>query len=186
MKINADGLLGNANKISAKRTSSSENEKTTTESRADRADIATKVDVRLDAIQGEMRDLQTTISKNQAIRDGLSQMMESLANGGDTSTVVNKTIFDNKKVLADYLAENDSSATESQISEHNKIIDSRINDDTTRLKKLMIETENIFASNLGKSDKSVSGDIEKIMSGFKSQLADISAVNPEKVMRLVK
>lgn len=189
MKITAEGLLGSANRINSQRGATADKEKNSIGAKSDRADIVSRVDSRLSTLQSDMKDAQTDLSKNQSIKEGMSRIIEEFNKGGNLKSVLNDVKFNDKKVLLDYLGENGDELTMNVLEDKNKDIDSLIMRDTNKLAKLQVESENIFASNLAKGSKneSVFEKIsEMIQSSGSKQSAEISNLNPDAVMRLIR
>lgn len=185
MKITADNLVGSARKISVQRNSASESEKSESSVKPDRAEIASRVDSRIESISGEMRDVQTRLSLNQSIRQGMNEIEERIRSGKEYESVIGSVTFDGKKILSDFLESDKKSFNEAMLSSKNEEIDSLIKTDVNMLSKLQVETENIFASNLA-SSKNVE-TLNSILSENVNTGKNVySQLNPEAVMRLVK
>jgi len=186
MKITADNLLGSARRINSQRETLKGSEKGGTE-RSDRADIAAKVDSRLDAVSNELKEIQTDLSSKQAVKEGLGKIIEDFQKGGNVSNLLNEVRFNDKKVLLDFLGGNGDSLSMQLLSQKNDEIDKLIYSDVTKLTKLQVESANIFASNLVKEDKA--DIIMKNLNDFmvsSSSTEGFSRLNPETVMRLVR
>jgi hypothetical protein len=189
MKITADNLLGSAQKINSKRNSAIENSKMGSESRTDRADIAAKVDSRMDSIQNEMKNLQTDLSKNQIMKEGVNRTVDEMGRGGNVAAIINEVRYNDKKVLLDYLNEGGDQLTMQVLSAKKSELDARIARDTKNLTKLQVETENIFASNFAKGEKagSLLERLNEIINAENTKsLSPYSGINPESVMRLIR
>ena len=186
MKITADNMLGSARRINSQREASKGSEKGGTE-RSDRADIAAKVDSRIDAVSNELKEVQTDLSSKQAVKDGLGKVIEDFQKGGNVSNLLNEVKFNDKKVLLDFLGGDADSLSMQLLSQKNDEIDKLISSDTRKLTKLQVESANIFASNLvkdAKADKMMKNLNDFMISaGFPE---DLSRLNPETVMRLVR
>jgi hypothetical protein len=186
MKISADNLLGSARRISSQRDTLKGSEKGSSE-RSDRADIAAKVDSRLDAVSNELKEVQTDLSSKQAVKEGLGKIIEDFQKGGNVSNLLNEVRFNDKKVLLDFLGGNEDSLSMQLLSKKSDELDKLIMLDTNKLTKLQVESANIFASNLVKEDKAdqIMKNLNDFM-GTSGYPENFSRLNPETVMRLVR
>jgi hypothetical protein len=186
MKITADNLLGSARRISTQRETSKDLGKGGSE-RSDRAEIAAKIDSRLDAVSVELKEVQTDLSSKQAVKDGLGKLIEEFQKKGNLSNLLNEVRFNDKKVLLDFLGNNADSLTMQLLSQKNEEIDKLISSDTKKLTRLQVESANIFASNLGNVEKT-----DQIMKNLNDSMISsgtpegYSRLNPESVMRLIR
>lgn len=188
MKITADNLLGNAKKISSQRDSAGSAKEKTSTVRSDRADIAYKVNARLESVSGEMRSLQNSLSEHQLVKDGIDQVMDETrkGNGANVKQILEAAKYEGRKVLLDYLGGSGDALTMQLLTAKNHEVESRISNDTQKLMKLQVESENILASSL--SDKGKTGeinDINKLISESRNGQS-LSHLNPEVVLRLIK
>ena len=72
MKVSIDNILGTARKINNQRQLEEENlGKRKKEVKSDSVSISTKVNSRLDGIEREFREIQSSLTRNQIVRDGL-------------------------------------------------------------------------------------------------------------------
>ncbi|MGL4368882.1 MAG: hypothetical protein ACRCUT_04315 [Spirochaetota bacterium] len=182
MKVTIDSLVGSAGRIQSQRNTQ---EKTKENSvKADRAQISSRIDARIDTLYGDLREAQTDLSRNQLIKDGLGRVAEDLAQGKNPAATVNAVAFEGKKVLLDYLGgEDDYSAA--FLEEKNTSIDELIRGNITALTRLQVEAENLSASNLVR-EKDLSRIVQDADTAKLSQVYANSSLNADAVMRLIR
>ena len=186
MKITADNLLGNAKRISSQRDSAGSTKEKNGTVRTDRADIAHKVNARLDAVSGEMRSIQSSLSEHQLVKDGIDQIIEESKKGNNVKQILNSVTYEGKKVLLDYLGGNGDDLTMQLLTAKNREVESKISNDTQKLMKLQVESENIFASSLSDGEKGAAVNDINRMIGENRNGPSLSHLNPEVVLRLIK
>jgi len=188
MKVSIDGILGTAKKINSQRELEENNSnRKKSEIKTDSISIGSRINTRLDAMEAEFKDVQSSLTRNQIIRDGIEQLRADYRKGGQESrTIINNVTFDGKKVLTDFDAE---AITSELIEARLENTARRINDDVTRLKRLQVELDNIMASNLVGQDRlqNIMTDIDSIFSrSGMMNIESISSLRPDTVMRLIK
>lgn len=188
MKISIDGILGSAKRINSQRSPDQESkDKKKKEVSADSIEIRNKVLSRLETIQKEFKEIQSSLTMNQIINDGMKKLRDDLAKGSEhKDTIMDEVRFDNKKVLHAFIGDN---VTGEILSTKQERLDKLIKDDISRLRRLQIEVENILASNLTDSDR-VEDIMKNIESYFSregiSSLDSISRLRADSVMRLIR
>jgi hypothetical protein len=188
MKISIDGILGSAKRINSQRSPDEESrDRKKKEVSADSIEIRNRVLSRLDTIQKEFKEIQSSLTVNQIINEGMKRLRDDLAKGSEhKDTIMDEVRFDNKKVLHAFIGEN---VTGEILNTKQERIDTLIDDDITRLRILQVEVENILASNLTDSDR-VEDIMKKIESYFSREgiasLENISRLRADSVMRLIK
>lgn len=188
MKISIDGILGSAKRINSQRSPDQESkDKKKKEVSADSIEIRNKVLSRLETIQKEFKEIQSSLTMNQIINDGMKKLRDDLAKGSEhKDTIMDEVRFDNKKVLHAFIGDN---VTGEILSTKQERLDKLIKDDISRLRRLQIEVENILASNLTDSDR-VEDIMKNIESYFSregiSSLDTISRLRADSVMRLIR
>ena len=189
MKVSIDAILGSARKISNQRQVEEEapDGRRGDGLRTDRIEIENRVASRIDNIQKELREIQTTLTRNQIIRDGLEQLRADYGKGGQNQQQIMDTVtFEGNRVLRSFVGEG---VTEEVLNVRNTKISEMISSDVDKLKRLQIELDNIMASNLAVTDKT-----ENIVSGIDRAFAEVgpagiesvSRIRPDAVMRLIK
>lgn len=188
MKISIDGILGSAKRINSQRSPDQESkDKKKKEVSADSIEIRNKVLSRLETIQKEFKEIQSSLTMNQIINDGMKKLRDDLAKGSEhKDAIMDEVRFDNKKVLHAFIGD---SVTEEILITKQERLDKLIKDDISRLRRLQIEVENILASNLTDSDR-----VEDIMKNIESyfsresiaSLDTISRLRADSVMRLIR
>jgi hypothetical protein len=188
MKISIDGILGSAKRINSQRSPDQESkEKKKKEVGADSIEIRNKVLSRLETIQKEFKEIQSSLTMNQIINDGMKKLRDDLAKGSEhKDAIMDEVRFDNKKVLHAFIGE---SVTEEILGTKQERLDNLIKDDISGLRRLQIEVENILASNLTDADR-----VEDIMKNIESyfsregiaSLDTISQLRADSVMRLIR
>ncbi|MFW6366311.1 MAG: hypothetical protein ACOC2H_07560 [Spirochaetota bacterium] len=181
MNISADGILGTAQKINQKRISAKNNQQSdAARGREDSVQIGSRLSGRLPAIQQDLREVQDSLSRNQVIRDGLSQLREDFQSGGNNVRMILADVqYNSRPVLQEFLG-NETITGEfltSRMNENTRMI----NDDVNRLSRLQVETENIFASSLVPNTADLSQDI-----AGSGRPESISNLNADVVMRLTR
>ena len=183
MKISIDGLLGSAQRMNNRRQVEGENQKNK-EVRLDSVNIGSKINSRLDSIETELRDIQTTLTKNQIIRDGMDQLFTDQKHGGtNQKEILSEIKFNGSPILKEFIGGNlQVEGFGNRLREINEAITS----DTGKLKRLQVELENITASNLTGQDKT-----DSLMSNINGALAtvnpaNVSHLNPDSVFKLIK
>ena len=187
MRLSIDGILSTARRLNKHIQIEEEHKgEKKKEIRPDSVEIRNKINSRLDFIQNELKVIQSSVTKNQIIKDGLSQLIEDMGNGRIwQDRILDETRFENRKVLQEFVSDNIS---ENVLYQRLKKIDNLIEDDVSKLRRLQIEVENILASNL------VSSRIEDIISDVESSLlrtdltsiTNISNLRADMVMSLIK
>ena len=182
MKITADGLLGSAQNINNKKKSDEkELKQDSVNLKNDSINIKNVINSRIEAIEKEVKDIQTSLTKNQIISRGLDRLI-SAPNPNMLDAIMNETLFNNSRILKDFVGtSNDFKMKKSEI-------DSLISNNLSSLTKIQVEMDNIAASDVIGNKK-----IENLMAGindtFKktpSGIENISNLDAEKVMRLIK
>ena len=185
MKITADGILGSAQNINNKKKSDDsaliQDDKNF---KNDSIDIKNVINSRIEAIEKEVRDIQTSLTKNQIISRGLDRLIAA-SNPTTLDAIMNETLFNNNKVLRDFVG---ARLTPDEFSLRKNEIDSLLSNNLSDLTKIRIEMDNIAASDVSGNKK-----IENLMAGLNDTLKNttmgienISNLDAEKVMRLVK
>lgn len=188
MKITIDGILNSAKRINTERNLDQESkDKKNREVSTDSIEIRNKLLSRLETIQKELKEIQSSLTRNQIINEGIKSLKEDLGRGSEnTGKILNEVRFDNKKVLHEFVGEN---ITGEILSTKEERVQSVIQDDISRLMKLQVEVENILASNLTDSRRvtDIMNDIESAFSkGDIGNLENIYRLRADSVMRLIK
>jgi hypothetical protein len=188
MKISIDGILGTAKKINNQRELEESNfEKKKSGVKADSVSIGTRINSRLDAIETEFKEIQSSLTKNQMIRDGIEQLNNDLAaDGRQQQNILKSVTFEGKEVLRSFVGNEIAEPVLKTKRDYNAGL---INSDVNRLKKLQVELDNITASNLAGSDrlKNMMSNIDSIFSRSNmANLENISSIKADAVMRLIK
>lgn len=188
MKISVDGILGSARNINKQRQAAEENNGSRKkEVRSDSVSITSKVNTRLDSIDTEIRDIQSSLTRNQMLKDGIEELQRDLSQGGTgRERILSDVRFEGKPVLKDFLGE---LYGPDPLEAKQKEIVTALGNDVNRLKKLQVELDNITASNLAGNDR-VEGTMKRIESLFSTMEAKniegISSLNADSVKRLIQ
>lgn len=182
MKVSIDGILVSAGKMQNQKQVEEKNDNARRkELSADSVTISNRLNTRLDAIDGEIRDIQTSLTRSQTIREGLTQLQGDLATGGKNQQAILKdVVYDGQPVLRSYVGENPTAAyLQTRIDDNGRAI----GEDVNRLKRLQVEVDNIMASELAGPQKveSVIKSIDRL-----SNLDQVSSLRADSVMRLIK
>jgi hypothetical protein len=154
--------------------------------KSDSIEIRSRLASRLGTIQNELKSLQSSLTKNQIIKEGITQLKEDYENGKQKMTnILSEIKFENKNVLNDFLGKNINYET---ILNRSDAVAKLIEKDLAGLKSLQVEIENIVASNLVNSDiADVVSGIEKSLSNLHfSAMHNISDLKPDMVMGLIR
>ena len=186
MKVTSDGILGIAIELKNKRNIQDESSKGSKEKiKSDSIEIRSRLAQRLTTIQGELNNLQSTLTKNQIIKAGINQLTDDFDNGkNNAKNILNQVQFENKYVLSDFL---DNDVTYEKITSGNERVGKLIEKDIKQLKGFQIELENIAASNL--ADNSIADTISKIEHSLLnidfSSVSKISQIKSDSVIDLL-
>ncbi len=188
MKISVDGLLGSARKINSQRQSDEKAPgKKSAEIKSDSVSIGSRVNTRIDRIENELRDIQSSLTMNQIRRDSLLQLQDDIASDGKNSqTIIDEARFNGQPLLQDLsIKDLDPAKIETKSAGVNELL----SEDVNRLKRLQIEVDNIMASNLAGNDR-VESLIEKMEENFPqlegNDLTGITNLNADTVMKLIR
>ncbi len=185
MKITAEGLLGSAQKINnKKKTEETELKQDTKSQKYDSVNISRILNSRIESLGKEVKDIQTSLTKNQIMREGIDQL-SSAPSSVDAEIILNETRFNGNKILKEYVG---TTFTPQELESKKSEINTLINKDINTLTKIQVEMDNIVASDLAGSKK-----IETIMAGVNETLKktpagfdNISKLDAEKVMNLIR
>ena len=189
MKVSIDGILGSARRINNQLQVGDESkDRGRTETpRTDSVEIENRISSRLDAIQKELREIQTSLTRNQIIRDGIGRLGDDAARGGlNAKSILDETRFEGKRALREFLGENISPEG---IRTMMGRVDTLIGEDMGKLTRLQIEVENIHASTLastGRAEDALRGIEAAFAKNPGSSIDSLSRVNADTVMRLIK
>ncbi len=188
MKISVDGILGSAKKINDRRQLEEEDpNKKKQEVRSDSITITRKVNSRLDKIEVELREIQSSLSKSQVINDGIKRLQGDIQKGGtNIKDIINSVNYEGRNILTAYVGEE---INEKILEVKSARLNSEISRDTGKLKRLQVEVDNIMASNLAGQEK-VETIMENINSIFDNwgpgTIERLSNLKVDSVMRLIK
>jgi len=188
MKVNIDNILGSAKRVRGQmhqdeRPRGGERR----EVRSDSVSIESRVNSRISSIQQELRDVQSSLTRNQTIQDGIGRLREDFARGGEhAARILDETMFEGTPVLRNFLGDR---AGAEALAAGGERVASLIGDDVAKLRRLQVEAENLSASNLPGT-----GNVGRLMSGIEASLdrADpaslerLTSLNPDTVRRLIK
>jgi len=185
MKITADGILGSAQNINNKKKSDEKGLKNdSVDLKSDSIDIKKVINSRIEAIEKEVKDIQTSLTKNQMISRGLDRLLAA-SDPNTLNAIMNETLFNNSKILKDFVG---PKLTPDEFKSKKNEIDALLSNNLISLTKIQVEMDNIAASNVIGNKK-----IENLMSGINGTLKttgigieNISNLDADKVMRLIK
>ena len=84
MKISIDGILGSAKRINSQRSPDEESrDRKKKEVSADSIEIRNRVLSRLETIQKEFKEIQSSLTVNQIINEGIKRLRDDLAKGSE-------------------------------------------------------------------------------------------------------
>lgn len=189
MKISIEGLIGSANKIKGQTHTEEESRggKRNGAIKADSVEIENRVNTRLDNIQKELKEIQSSLTRNQIIKDGLNRLIEDQGRGGkNTAAILDESRFEGKKILHEFVGDGASKAV---LETRQERVDALISTDINKLTKLNIELENIMASSIRtaeKLDDMVKNIETSLNKTVDKHLHNISRLNADTVMRLIR
>ncbi|MBN1533490.1 MAG: hypothetical protein JXA20_12550 [Spirochaetes bacterium] len=186
MKITIDGILGSADRLRSQRQQEEQGTGANrTQARTDSVTISSRISSRIDTIESEFREIQSSLTKNQIIRDGIAQLQRDTA-GGEREQIMERVRFEGEPVLRQFLGENPDAGRLTQRSAENADL---INRDADRLRRLQVELDNIVASNLVGEEK-LGSLVQNVESSLTKAGIDrveaISNLQPDTVMRLIR
>jgi len=187
MKVSIDNILGSAKRIKGQMQADDQSRNgRNREVRSDSLTIENKVNSRINTIQTEIRDIQFSLTRNQIVRDGITQLQDDMSRGGtNREAILNDVQFEGRQVLREFVGDNVNSEVLTTAKNRAQEL---INGDVSSLRKLQVETENILASRLGGSDSAerLVGNIETAMAKFEGAPESLTNLNPDTVRRLIR
>lgn len=185
MKITADGILGSAQKINNKKNfEEADLKKNLKSEKTDSINLSRVINSRIETLGKEVKDIQTSLTKNQIIREGIDQLLTASSSSA-ADTILNETTFNNSKILKDFIG---TTFTPQVIESKKSEVTTLISGDINALTKIQVEMDNIVASDLAGNKKvenlmaGVSETLKKTPAGFEN----ISNLDAEKVMKLIR
>jgi len=184
MKITADGILGSAQKINNKRQAEEGNKGAKKDIKTDSIILGKAINSRIETLEKEIKDIQTSLTKNQIIREGIDDILKN-----NTPENINLTMeaskFEGRQILRDYVG---TDTAPSVLQTKKKDVESLINNDINSLTKVQVEIDNIVASNLAgdKKAENLMSNVNDIFKNVPANLDTISNLDADKVMKLVR
>jgi hypothetical protein len=184
MKITADGILGAAQKINNKKQTAEGNKGANKDIKTDSLTLGKAINSRIETLEREIRDIQTSLTKNQIIREGIDNIIKN-----DTPENIRQTFevskFEGRQILREYLG---TDTTPSALQIKKKDIETLIGSDINSLTKVQVEVDNIVASNLAgnKKAENLMANVNDIFRNVPANLDTISNLDADKVMKLVR
>ncbi|MCU0849289.1 MAG: hypothetical protein MUD12_15510 [Spirochaetes bacterium] len=187
MKVSIDGILGSARRLSGqKQVDDDVTDKKKEEIKGDSLTLGGRINSRLDSIDREFREIQSSLTKNQIIKSGIEQLLDSSASSNDRQKILDNARFEGKPVLQEFVgSESSGDGLKKLLGKSAGLVDT----DIERLKKLNVELDNIAASNLAGPDRTagIASGIESLISSIgQPGIESISKLRPDTVMRLIK
>lgn len=185
MKVTADGILGSAQNINnRKKTEETGLKQDTKNIRTDSLDLGKVINSRIEALGKEVKDIQTSLTKNQIIRDGLDQMMTA-SSEGEKEKILNDTTYHGSKILKEFIAEG---ILPRDIEQKNNEIKTLISGDVNSLTRIQVEMDNINASELAGNKKveNLMAAVGDILKKSPAGIENISNLDADKVMKLIR
>lgn len=186
MNVSIDGILNTAKKMRDQKHVEVEfSRKKNERINLDSVEIKNRVNSRLNDIHNELKTIQTSLTKNQIIKEGIRQLKDAASNNDELNDILNEIKFENTNVLHEFIGVGLNLET---LNEDSDKIDKLINDDISRIKLLQIEFENILAADL------VGFGIEKIIEDIETSLSKtdpdsinyISNIKSDRVKNLIR
>ncbi len=187
MKIGINGILSTAINMKNQSNLHEESFKSDkTKAKSDSVEIRSRLASRLSVIQDELKSLQSSLTRNQIIKEGINQLKEDIENeNGKRDLILSQNKFENEYVLNDFLGDG---INYDKVVESGDRVEKLIEKDIGDLKALQIEIENITASNLVNTEiMDKVAEIEHSISNIDfASVANISDLKPETVIGLVR
>ncbi len=182
MNVTLNSLIGAANNITRKSNTKVDQGASEGSASKDRIEIESRVNSKFDSIQVDLRDTQNNLTKNQIINDGLAQIKSDNEKGTlNLNKIYQDFTFNNDKVLMDFLqgkSEIDSEYLNAKMFQNSEDLKGNVES----LRKLQIQSENIYASRLIDDTK-----VDNIVKNFGTQSnQDVHNLNSDVVMRLTR
>jgi len=186
MKVSIDGILNSARRMKGQNYIEEESlHKKKEKIKKDSIEISQKINLRLKSIQKELSNIQSSLTKNQIVKEGIDLLIADSDKGGmKQGLILSELKYESEKVLHNFVGDNPA---KDDLMTKRSIVNNHIDKDASSLKKLQIEVENILASNLAApGSQDVIKDIEAVLSKTGTfKLKDISDLKPETVMNLI-
>ncbi len=184
MKITAEGILGSAQKINNQRKLNENSDKSKADIKTDSLSLGKALNSRIESIEREIKEIQTSLTKNQIIREGIDNLSKNTSPEA-MAEILQKTTYNGQKILQDFLGKD---ITPSLLMSKREEIQKLINEDVNSLTRIQVETDNIAASNLasGKKFESLVKNVNDIFKDASLNSGAISNLDADKVMRLIK
>ncbi len=185
MKVTADGILGSAQKINNKKKTEDTQLKQDTKSvKTDSVNLSRVINSRIEALGKEVKEIQTSLTKNQIINEGMDQLLNA-STPADTEKILNETTFNESKILKEFVKE---ALAPQEIASKKNEVKALISNDVNALTKIQVEMDNFIASDLTGNKK-----VENLMAGVSETLKktpagleNISNLDAEKVKNLIR
>lgn len=187
MKVSIDSILGSARRLNTQKNPGEDaSDRKKTAIVGDSVSISSKIATRLDSIQRELKDVQSSLTRNQIIDNGIQQLRDDLSRGSQNAARIFEDVrFENKRILHDYVGE---SVTGEILNAKQDRLNSLVSGDIATLRRLQIESENILASDLAQpaAVDSILGNINSVFSDRNLKSVERSShLNADAVMRLI-
>lgn len=187
--ISIETIIGSAQKINNQKTNFDKNSRKTDSSKTDTVQISAKVNSRLNGIEVDLRKVQTELTSDQIIKNALIELREESGSKNPSySEVLKNYNSETRNLISKYIGDV-KSLTGDKIEQGLSDVNKQISTNVSELKRIQIETENIFASDMAQSDKaaSVVKSVETyFISGNINAMNKISSLNADVVMRLTR
>jgi len=188
MKITIDSILGSAKRIKSQKQPEDKNlGNKRKEIKTDSISIDKRINSRIDSIDKEFREIQTSLTRNQIIRNGLWKLKTDLSKGGENiKNILDETKFEDNNVLRTFIGDSiNEKILNIKFEKNNELISS----DIEKLKVLHIELDNLMASNLVKKEKidNIMHNIDNVFKKVKdSNIDSFTRIRADVVMKLIK
>jgi hypothetical protein len=187
MKITVDGILGSAQKInSKKKTDETELKQDKKDIKPDSVKISRIINSRIETIEKEVKEIQTSLTKNQIIGEGIDRLI-SASTPDAVNKILNETTFNNERILRDFMGSSQSFSSEFIAAKKNEV-KSLITDNMNSLTKIQVEMDNIIASDLTGTKKveNIMAEVNDTLKKTPSGLGNISNLDADKVRKLIR
>lgn len=180
MKVTVDGIINTAREMkNNNKVLVDSHGKKRNDVKLDSVHIRNRVNSRLLVIQKELNSIQSTLTMNQIIREGVVQLKDDLAEGGKKQNrILNEIKYENKNILTDFINASGNKINKDYLDKYLEKSNLLIDDDISRLKRLQIEVENFIASDI------INSQVDEVFTGIQKSLTEITLDTINKISDL--
>jgi len=181
-----DKLIGSVQNLNNKRSIEGKLNNKNKDSSVDSVTISSRVNKRLEDIENTFKEIQSSLTKNQMIYNGVEQLQNGVSENANLDEIYSSVKFNGENVLENFVGKD---LNGDLLMEKQKDVGALVNEDIMDIKKLQVELNNITASNLGTDNRadSIINNVDKYFGDLKnSDLLNVSQLSAESVMKLIR